>query len=246
MSALLVGISVMGLLLSMALPVWSHAARREREAELMFRGEQYARAIELYQRRVAGAFPPDIDTLVEQRFLRRKYRDPMTKDGEFQLILQAQLASAPGAGAATAAAPGQQVDTPAQGLQLGGTGGRGATGFGALEGATPGGVAGGIVGVVSKSTEESIALYNGQSHYNEWAFVYAASTGLPGGVPGAGVGQPITQPGLGNPFGTQPGGGLGQPGGRGGGGLGSPGGRQGGPGRTPAGTQPSRSFGAGR
>ena len=54
MAALLVSLSVMGLMMSMALPVWSHAAKREREAELIFRGEQYARAIVLYQRRVAG------------------------------------------------------------------------------------------------------------------------------------------------------------------------------------------------
>ena len=45
MAALLVALAVMSLMLSMALPVWHHAAQREREAELIFRGEQYARAI---------------------------------------------------------------------------------------------------------------------------------------------------------------------------------------------------------
>ena len=40
MGTLLVSIFVMSLLLSMALPVWHHAAQREREAELIFRGEQ--------------------------------------------------------------------------------------------------------------------------------------------------------------------------------------------------------------
>ena len=50
MAALLVVLAVMSLMLSMALPVWHHAAQREREAELIFRGEQYARAIILYQR----------------------------------------------------------------------------------------------------------------------------------------------------------------------------------------------------
>ena len=84
MAALLVVLGIMSLLLSMALPVWHHAARREREAELIFRGEQYARAIMLYQRQTPGAYPPDVDTLVEGRFLRRAYRDPMTADGEFR------------------------------------------------------------------------------------------------------------------------------------------------------------------
>ena len=31
---------------------------------------------------------------------------------------------------------------------------------------------GGIIGVTSKSTDTSIRLYKGRSHYNEWAFVY--------------------------------------------------------------------------
>jgi len=71
MAALLVGLAIMGVLMSVVLPVWSHAAKREREAELIFRGEQYTRAIELYQRQFVGAYPPDLDTLVDQRFLRR-------------------------------------------------------------------------------------------------------------------------------------------------------------------------------
>ena len=50
MAALLVALGVMSLMLSIALPVWHHAAQGEREAELIFRGEQYARAIMLYQR----------------------------------------------------------------------------------------------------------------------------------------------------------------------------------------------------
>ena len=106
MAALLVVLAVMSLMLSMALPVWHHAARREREAELIFRGEQYARAIMLYERQTPGAYPPDVETLVEGRFLRRAYRDPMTADGEFRLILQSELAGLAGQGASEGAADG--------------------------------------------------------------------------------------------------------------------------------------------
>ncbi|MYH28637.1 MAG: type II secretion system protein, partial [Acidobacteria bacterium] len=98
MAALLVVLAIMSLMLSMALPVWHHAAQREREAELIFRGEQYARAIMLYQRQTPGAYPPDVETLVEGRFLRRAYRDPMTAGGEFRLILQSELSEFGGAG----------------------------------------------------------------------------------------------------------------------------------------------------
>ena len=47
MVALLVAMSVMAIALSTAMPVFSTVARREREAELVFRGEQYARALSL-------------------------------------------------------------------------------------------------------------------------------------------------------------------------------------------------------
>ena len=41
MAALLVAMTVMAIVLSTAMPVYSTVARREREAELVFRGEQY-------------------------------------------------------------------------------------------------------------------------------------------------------------------------------------------------------------
>lgn len=89
MGALLVGLAAAGILMSVALPVWSQAAQREREAELVFRGEQYTRAVALYQRTNPGAFPPDVETLIEERFLRREYRDPMVEHGEFRILHEA-------------------------------------------------------------------------------------------------------------------------------------------------------------
>ena len=80
MAALLVGLSIMAVLMSIALPVWSHQMKREREEELIWRGQQYARAIGLFQRKYANTFPPTIDVLVEQRFLRKKYKDPITNE----------------------------------------------------------------------------------------------------------------------------------------------------------------------
>jgi hypothetical protein len=45
---LLVGLSVMSIMLGAAPPVWQTAIKCEREAELIFRGEQYAQAISLF------------------------------------------------------------------------------------------------------------------------------------------------------------------------------------------------------
>ena len=173
MVALLVSLSVMGLMTSIMLPVWSHAAKREREAELIFRGEQYRRAIELYQRKVAGAFPPDLETLVGQRFLRKLYTDPMAEDGVFHVIYQNQDTQAED-NPVTSGTLGNRVNRFNQTDQSGNTL-RSAFGQAMNTAANaPDGIRGGIIGVVSKSTEMSIRLYNGFNRYNEWAFIHAA------------------------------------------------------------------------
>src|ERR671912_605830 len=81
MAALLVMMSIMAIGLTMLMPAWQTMVRREREAELVFRGEQYAKAVARYQR-ARGAFPPSVDVLVTEKFLRKKYKDPMTMTGE--------------------------------------------------------------------------------------------------------------------------------------------------------------------
>jgi type II secretory pathway pseudopilin PulG len=77
MVALLIGIAVSSVWMAALLPAWRQQATREKEAELIFRGEQYARAIGLYRRKT-GALPGNIDILVSQRYLRKKYLDPVT------------------------------------------------------------------------------------------------------------------------------------------------------------------------
>ncbi len=154
-------------------------ATREKEEELIFRGRQYARAIGLFQRKFANTAPPTIDLLVEQRFLRKKYKDPITND-DFQPIYANQAAIQPPGGGPTSARPGQSVSasTPAQQAPV-------QSGFGT----TSVGPQGGVIGVTSKSKAESIKIYNGRSKYNEWAFVYVQTSQRPGqsGVPGQGA-----------------------------------------------------------
>jgi type II secretory pathway pseudopilin PulG len=64
--------------------------RREKEAELVWRGEQYERAIGLYSRKF-GKYPTKVEDLTKQtngvRFLRQAYTDPMNKeDGSWRFI----------------------------------------------------------------------------------------------------------------------------------------------------------------
>jgi type II secretory pathway pseudopilin PulG len=207
MAALLVGMSVMAVLMGALLPVWTHMATREKEAELVFRGNQYARAIGLFQRKYANTAPPSIDVLVEQRFLRKKYKDPITND-DFQPIYANQAMQGAISAPSGAQRPGQQatatLSTPAQQQMQGQFG---STGVGAQ---------GGIIGVTSKSKENSIKILNGRDRYNEWAFVYiqtAQRPNQPGGVqaPGGAPGQQRPgQPGAFGMPGAMPGGGPGQ------------------------------------
>jgi type II secretory pathway pseudopilin PulG len=194
MVVLLVSLSVMAVMMSVAMPVWKQTAQREKETELVFRGEQYARAIALFQRKHGpGTLPPSINVLVEERFIRKKFKDPITND-DFAPILQGVSTQ----GNSTGQTPSQAPQGPGRGLTptplATSQPGRGAL----PAGNAPGTAFGGVTGVASKSKEKSIRLYKGRNHYNEWQFVYTPPAPAPGtGGPNApGVGG---QRGRGNP-----------------------------------------------
>src|SRR6187455_786265 len=85
MVALLVGMAIAAIWMTASLPSWRQQVQRQREEDLIFRGEQYARAIMLYQDKNRQANPPSIDILVSQHYLRKKWKDPITND-DFQLM----------------------------------------------------------------------------------------------------------------------------------------------------------------
>lgn len=78
-----------------AAEVWATTMQREREAQLLFVGDQYRRAIASYYLMTPGAvkvYPRSLNDLIEDdRFprrvqhLRRLYRDPIT-DGDWALV----------------------------------------------------------------------------------------------------------------------------------------------------------------
>ena len=101
MAALLVMIGVMAVVMAAVMPVWRHEAQREKEEEYVFRSRQYARAIGLYFRRFQ-TYPASFDVLVSQRFLRKKYKDPLTNQDFEPMFLAAQAGrqgGPPGVGA---------------------------------------------------------------------------------------------------------------------------------------------------
>ena len=182
MIMLMLVVSVIALGLLVAVPVWETQLRREKEEELIFRGNQYIEAIRLYQLKKPGRFPATFEELQEGKFIRKLFRDPMSPTGEWNVVLfMSGVASMGGRSFGGATSPG------------GGTGespGRSGPGFQRGLSRSPGQrqsiqrvlVAPEsallsiqnpmILGVVSSSMRPSLRIYNEQASYDKWLFFY--------------------------------------------------------------------------
>lgn len=92
---LLFALAIGGALLASAAMRWQVAAQREREAELLARGNEIRRAIADYAA-VDGTLPPSLDDLLTDRrgteprhHLRRLYADPFTGRPDWRLLRDA-------------------------------------------------------------------------------------------------------------------------------------------------------------
>jgi type II secretory pathway pseudopilin PulG len=216
--------SVLLVTLSGAIINWQKAMQREREEELIYRGKQFMRAVELWQRKFPGTYPTTLDALLSTnntRFLRKKWKDPITNSNEWRLLKVnpdgsiSGLTVIPGSnplgpssfgGSSSGSSSGSSGRTT--GGTLGGTSSSSSTGTGtasAQRGSTQtragqsafNPVLGGIVGVASKSEKESLKTYNGRSKYNEWEFVFIPRGPQAGAGPNAPQGgQPQPQGGV--------------------------------------------------
>jgi type II secretory pathway pseudopilin PulG len=95
---LLIFLAVMGAGMAAFGELASHAAQREKEAELLFRGEAYRAAIESYYKK-EQRYPQSLEQLLEDkryptpvRHLRRLYADPLTGEADWAVV------EAPGGG----------------------------------------------------------------------------------------------------------------------------------------------------
>ncbi len=154
--ALLIAMAVTAIWLGTMLPAWRQQAVRQREADLVFRGQQYARAIALYFLNDNCTLPQDVDILVSRHYLRKKWKDPIAKDDFVPLV--AGMAASPTGTSGTPSAPGRPpVAGLAGGSQLVG-----------------------LYGVSSKDTDMSIMLYQNQQQYSLWSFRYTDALQLMG------------------------------------------------------------------
>jgi type II secretory pathway pseudopilin PulG len=92
--ALLVAVATMLILMAAAVPSWRYVMKNDAEEELIFRGGEIADAIARYQRRNGNALPASLEVLVKQKFLRRAYKDPMSKDGQWRLVRPGEVVGA--------------------------------------------------------------------------------------------------------------------------------------------------------
>lgn len=86
-------IAIMGGGLALVGEVWHAAAMRDKEAELLYAGNQYRRAIERYYLSGPGQYPRALQDLLKdprkpatERHLRRLYPDPITGSPEWGII----------------------------------------------------------------------------------------------------------------------------------------------------------------
>jgi len=88
---MLIAIFLMALLalsLTIAAPKIARSIQRDRDLETFHRGMQYRRAIQLYYRKF-HAYPPNVEALVNTndiRFLRKRYKDPITGQDDWKPI----------------------------------------------------------------------------------------------------------------------------------------------------------------
>jgi type II secretory pathway pseudopilin PulG len=174
--------------LMVAVPVWQTQIQREKEEELIFRGKQYVEAVRLFQQKKPGAFPRDFDELLEEKCIRQLYKDPMTEDGSWNVILVAP-------GLPTRGSQPARRRTESFGSRRQASGRSGRQTRGNPSSSSNRGRAGGggssiqkvliapqealssidnpqIIGVVSKSTQKSIKIFYQQESYDMWLFYY--------------------------------------------------------------------------
>lgn len=196
MVALAILITVMNIAVAAALPYWSSWAQRQKEAELIFRGLQYAEAIRIFRVR-QGRLPTALEELVEvePRTIRQLWPNPMAEDGRWGLLMQGGPSNAGRSGDQTG---GAQPATNAAAAAAGGGSMTAVPPPNEEEGEGP--VVGPILGVYSATPGPSKRVFNGQQDVGDWYFTSELIQLRPGN---AGDGRPpprLTSEWIGKPF----------------------------------------------
>ncbi|MFN2386784.1 MAG: type II secretion system protein [Thermoanaerobaculia bacterium] len=157
--AVVIAISILSIMIAAVAPAVSTIMRRDREAELIFRGKQYARAIGLFQRRY-GRYPTSLEEMYETRprTIRKLWKDPTCNCDDWFLLIQGQPDSVPAVDLGGPRPPSTFEDArrPTPGI------------FGPREETKN---VGPIAGVRSKVHKEALREWRGRRYYDEWRFI---------------------------------------------------------------------------
>jgi type II secretory pathway pseudopilin PulG len=186
-------VAVMAIMMAVAVQTVEFQMRREKEAELIFRGQQYVEGIRLYRQKY-GRYPMRMKELWEAnpKVLRRKWADPITGSEEWGLVFVGQEGQELGGRATGGGAP---QATPTGTPVFGG----GSAGGGGGEKVGP------IIGVHSLSQATGIKIYEGRTRYDEWKFVLQEDQAAGGGGGGQDPDTPWGMPPTPVPTPPQPG-----------------------------------------
>jgi type II secretory pathway pseudopilin PulG len=152
---LFAAMSVMFIMMSAAVPAWRYVMKDAREEELLFRGGQIADAIQRYQEKNKTP-PPSLEIMVQQRVLRKAYKDPFAKDGKWRFIRQGEQLLPPGVPGPGGPSPAPTPPPTREGQTRDGQPQLGGAAF---------------IGVASFSKDKSLRIMNGRTRYNEWLFI---------------------------------------------------------------------------
>jgi len=104
---LLLTVALMAIFVGAILPQITFEIKRDREEEMIHRGVQYSRAIRLYYKKF-GRYPTrieDLESANNLRFLRKRYKDPITGQ-DFKLLHFGEVKMSSSIGLAGAGIPG--------------------------------------------------------------------------------------------------------------------------------------------
>ena len=92
---LLIFLAIFIIAMGAAVPRLAQQVKRDREIEMIHRGEQYARAVKRFVKKT-GQYPSRIEQLENTnniRFIRKRYKDPMSTsaEGEWKLVRQTDI-----------------------------------------------------------------------------------------------------------------------------------------------------------
>jgi len=138
----IIAINIFAIFSLMASSMWQREIGRENEGEMIFRGNQYVRAITEYRKKHPNTFPPDVEILEKEKFIRKLYIDPVSETGEWNYVVKSRNAN----NKSLLVIPAELLSKYAKSYDL--------------------------IGVASSSPDESYREYRGKNRYDEWAFYF--------------------------------------------------------------------------